>query len=431
MGLARPALPRRSIDRRAGAVLGAVQRPSGVYLAVARPRVAVGVGHRHASPHRAEAAALPADTPAAPGPGALDDAAGARDCRHGRPRGFCVSSGLLADVDGSAPILDPPRRARADHRHRRGCWTGLRAGSMRRHRPVVPAGVALVWPGCAGVAGRAAGPLESAATTVVVAAGIVGRPRRRGDRDAGHGRRRGRRLRSDGTRELVGDDACRGGHRRPAGLARVARPGLSAHTGAGSCRNRAVRDSRRDAVARRPRHPGSHAAVAGDRRLGPAVRIRRSSRSRRVVAGRTPRSATGLRQRAALECHRRADLPRAPARPRAGGPVGRRAAGRRPTLAGPAVARRGLRRWRRPCRDRPGIFAERGGVARLHDQLDVGRACLGAPRRAEDACLEQLHPSADRVRAVTARLRQRGAAFLRAAQREHAQAGERDAVRQR
>ncbi len=76
------------------------------------------------------------------------------------------------------------------------------------------------------------------------------------------------------------------------------------------------------------------------------------------------------------------------------------------------------------------VFAAPGGVSRLHDQLALGRACLGAPRRADDACLARLHPSADRVRTLTARLGLRNAAFLRAAQRDQAQARERGTVHQ-
>lgn len=58
-------------------------------------------------------------------------------------------------------------------------------------------------------------------------------------------------------------------------------------------------------------------------------------------------------------------------------------------------------------------FVARRGIAGLSRQLATGRDCLLRYRSADDACLALLHPSADQVRAIAARLDARGAAFLR------------------
>lgn len=73
-------------------------------------------------------------------------------------------------------------------------------------------------------------------------------------------------------------------------------------------------------------------------------------------------------------------------------------------------------------------FVAPGGIARLHDQLVRGRTCLVNDCLADDACLERLHPSAARVRAITIHLKDRGATFLRAPQPHETQCGQGDAV---
>lgn len=57
-------------------------------------------------------------------------------------------------------------------------------------------------------------------------------------------------------------------------------------------------------------------------------------------------------------------------------------------------------------------FVAPGGIGALHARLSAGRACLAHLRTATDACLEQLYPSAERLRAIARRLEGRHAAFL-------------------
>ena len=57
-------------------------------------------------------------------------------------------------------------------------------------------------------------------------------------------------------------------------------------------------------------------------------------------------------------------------------------------------------------------FVAPGGIGALHARLSAGRACLAHLRTATDACLEQLYPSAERLRAIALRLEGRHAAFL-------------------
>ena len=77
-------------------------------------------------------------------------------------------------------------------------------------------------------------------------------------------------------------------------------------------------------------------------------------------------------------------------------------------------------------------FLAPGGIGRFSTTLTTGRACLLRYQTADDACLEQLHPSAAKVRAIAARLDARGAAFLRQGtpQSEAAQREQRHAVSQ-